>query len=296
MSTLRVTQSMLVGRSVASMQQGLVRLSAAQEQLSTGKRINRPSDSPTDTSSAMRLRASMKATEQYSRNAEDGLGRLGLVDTTLTSVYDGVSQARVLAAQGINGASGSATSREALAAEVDQIRADLLGQANTKYLSRPVFGGVTSGGQAYDANGDFVGVAGALTRRVGDDVRVRVDVDGQSVFGDGAASVFAELDALSASLRAGDSAGLRTSLDALDQRITTVSTAQATIGASYQRIEKAQTALMDRQLYLKTTLSDVEDVDLAKATVELNLQQVAYQAALGATAKVIQPSLLDFLR
>ena len=294
MSTLRLTQGMLVSRAQTAVQLGLSRFSAAQQQVSTGKRINRPSDSPPDTATAMRLRASLKAVDQYARNASDGTARLGLVDQTLTGVYAAVSRARDIALQGSGSTGGS--SREALATEVDQIRDDLLSQANTTYLTRPVFGGTTAGGKAYDSTGTFVGVAGAIPRQVGDDVKVRVDVDGRTVFGDGSTSVFAELDALSTALRTNDGVGLTAGLDALAARLNAVSTAQASVGASAKRIEQAEASLIDRQLSLTSSLSDLEDVDLARATVDLNLQQVAYQAALAATARVMQPSLLDFLR
>jgi len=296
MSTMRLTQSMMVGRSQSAVQTALGRLSAAQEQLSTGKRLNRPSDSPTDTTSAMRLRSSLKAMDQYARNASDGIGRLALVDQTLFSVTDQVRRAREIALEGANTGAAGQSARDALATEVDQIREDLVNQANTRYLTRPVFGGVTAGNDAYDDNGTFVGVAGAIPRRVGDDVNVRVDVDGRTAFGDGATSVFAELDALSTALRAGDTTGIENSLGDLADRITTISTAHANVGAAYKRLEQAQSTLVDRQLDLTTTLSDLEDVDLAKATIDVNLQEVAYQAALAATAKVLQPSLMDFLR
>jgi flagellar hook-associated protein 3 FlgL len=287
---------MLLGRSQSAVQSAMGRLAAAQEQLSTGKKINRPSDSPTDTTSAMRLRASLKATEQYGRNASDGLGRLALVDQTLFSVTDLVGRAREIALQGANTGGSDQNARDALATEVDQIRDELLNQSNTQYLTRPVFGGVTAGTAAYDDNGTFVGVAGAIPRRVGENVSVDVQVDGRTVFGDGAGSVFAELDALSTALRTGDSAGLQTSLDSLAARASTVATAHANVGAAYKRLETAQTGLVDKQLHLTTSLSDVEEVDLAKATIDVSLQQVAYQAALAATAKTLQPSLLDFLR
>jgi flagellar hook-associated protein 3 FlgL len=296
MSTMRLTQTMMVSRSQSAVQVALGRLASAQEQLSTGKRLNRPSDSPTDTTSAMRLRASLKAVDQYARNASDGLGRLAVADQTLFGVTDLVSRAKEIALEGANTGASDQNARDALATEVDQIRAELVNQANTQYLTRPVFGGVTAGTTAYDDNGTFVGVAGAIPRRVGDDVDVDVQVDGRTVFGDGASSVFAELDALATALRAGDSTGVQTSLGELGDRLTTVSTAHANVGAAYKRIEQAQSSLVDRQLNLTTSLSDVEDVDLARATIDVSLQQVAYQAALASTAKVLQPSLLDFLR
>ncbi|HRK48069.1 MAG TPA: flagellin, partial [Nocardioides sp.] len=87
-----------------------------------------------------------------------------------------------------------------------------------------------------------------------------------------------------------------TSLDALSDRATTVSTMHATVGATYKRIETAQSGLVDRKLNLTTSLSNIEDIDLAEASIEVSMRQVAYQAALAATAKTLQPSLMDFLR
>jgi flagellar hook-associated protein 3 FlgL len=296
MSTFRVTQRTLVDHSLNSLQLGLGRLGDLQNQLTSGRRLNRPSDSPTDTSTAMRVRSSLSANEQYSRNAADGIGRLGLVDQTLFGVTDLVGRARELALQGANSGNMSSASREALATEVDQIRDALLDEANAAYLSRPVFGGITSGTVAYDATGTYVGQSGQIDRRVGENSKVRVDVDGRAIFGDGPTSAFAELDALSFALRAGDEPGVKVSLDALATRLKAVSTEHANVGAAYKRIEQAQTSLDAKKLDLVTALSDVENIDLPRTMVDINLQEVAYQTALASTARVIQPSLLDFLR
>jgi flagellar hook-associated protein 3 FlgL len=272
------------------------RLSDLQQQLSSGRRLNRPSDSPTDTSTAMRLRSSLAAAEQYDRNAEDGLGRLALVDQTLFGVTDLVSRARAIAVQGANSGAMSPASREALATEVDQIRAALLDDANTAYLSRPVFGGITAGDVAFDDTGTFVGTDGEISRRVSDNAKVRVDVDGKALFGDGPTSAFAELDALSNALRAGDDPGVQASLGALTSRLTVISTVHADVGAAYKRIEEAQSALETKKLDLTTSLTEVENIDLPRTMIDINLQEVAYQTALASAARVLQPSLIDFLR
>jgi flagellar hook-associated protein 3 FlgL len=295
-STFRVTQRTIVDRSLGGIQMGLSRLSEVQEQLSTGRRINRASDSPTDAASAMRLRSQLSAVEQFSRNAQDGMGRLKVVDDMMTDVTETVISARGLAVQGANSGSMSPASREALAVEVDQLREAMLDQANATYLSRPVFGGTVSGDKAYDTTGAFVGDGGAMNRRIADGTRVRVDVDGRTVFGDGATSVFAELSALSTALRAGDQAGVQTSLTALDLRQKTVSDAHAKVGATYKRIEQAQTNLVDAELNLKSELAEVENIDLPKTTMDLNMAEFGYKTALAASARVMQPSLMEFLR
>jgi flagellar hook-associated protein 3 FlgL len=295
MTSFRVTQNMIVGGSTARLQGNLSRLAELQEQLSSGRRLNRPSDSPTDTAQAMRLRGSLSSLEQYSRNAADGASRLGLADQALTTSTELIAHARDLGVQG-NSGSASPASRSALAAEIDQVRASLLDQANTTYLSRPVFGGVANGDKAYDDTGAYVGVPGEVTRRVGDDARVRVDVDGRAVFGDGATSVFAELDDLSNALRAGDTAAIGAGLQKLADRINTVGTAHADLGAAQNRVERAQDQIQDSQLGLTASLTDIENIDLPRTMIDLNMQEVAYQAALTATARVVQPSLVDFLR
>lgn len=296
MSSMRVTQNMLVDRSVGSLQLGLTRLAKVQEQLSTGRQLNRPSDSPTDTTAAMRMRSGIADQTQYTRNAEDGLAWLGLVDQTLSGVTTQVRRARELALQGASTGTTSQSARDTLATEIDQIRGSLVADGNTTYLGRPIFGGITSGPQAFADDGTFVGVPGAVVRNIADGIRVQVDVIGTDVFGPSADSVFTDLTDLAAALRAGDSAAVGTGLDALAGRLTQIGSAQATVGARYARVDTAAQKGRDTVLDLTSSLSEVENVDLPRAMVDLQLQQVAYQAALASTARVMQPSLIDFLR
>lgn len=292
----RVTQRMMTATSLDHLQRGLGTLSRTQERLSTGRQINRPSDDPTGTTSAMRLRSSAAAQAQYSRNAQDGLGWLTQADAALDSATSTVKRARDLALQGASAPATSPGAREALAVEVDQLRAQLVSQANTTYLERPVFGGVTGGTQAYDASGTYVGTVGDVNRRIADGVTVKVDVDGPSAFGTGSTSAFAELDALSTALRSGDKAGITAGIAALNTRVETLTSARTAAGVRYQRLELADQSASDALLALGNQLGTIENADLTKTTVDLKMQEVAYQAALAATSRVIQPSLLDFLR
>ncbi|GCD89526.1 flagellar hook-associated protein FlgL [Nocardioides sp. LS1] len=295
MTVTRVTQTMLSRRALDGLQAGLGRVSRVQEQLSTGRIINRPSDDPTGATAAMRLRSSVADQQQYARNANDGAGWLDHIDTTLGSMTSQVRRARELAIGGINGAVGG-PSREAMATEVDQLRAGLIGDANATYLGRPVFGGITSGAAAYDATGAYIGKPGEVVRTVADGVKVRVDQDGPSAFGIDGDSVFDHLATLSTALRAGDQAGIATAIDVLDKDGTRITNARTDVGTRAARIEQAHALAGDAELSLTSALSEIENTDLPKATVDLQLQQVAYQAALAATAKVIQPSLMEFLR
>ena len=117
----RVTQRMLTEGSLGNLQRNLGRLAALQEQLSTGRVINRPSDNPTGTTAAMRIRTSVSDQGQYARNAQDGLGWLTQVDSTLDGVTTAVRRARDLALQGANTGAMGQQARDALAIEVENL-------------------------------------------------------------------------------------------------------------------------------------------------------------------------------
>ena len=292
----RVTQNMMSERSLAGMQLGLTRLAKVQEQLSTGRILNRPSDSPIDTASAMSLRKGLGDQQQFLRNTSDGLAWLNTADSTLSSMSDRIRKARELGVQGANTGTLSAEARNAVAAEIEGIRDGLVKLANTTYLDRPIFGGITAGSKAYDDSGAFVGEAGAVTRTVATGVRINVNVDGPTVIGPDGANLFDDLTAIAAAIRAGDSAATATGLDALQTGLGRVTAALSDVGSRTVRVEAAEQAAIDAELSVKNSLSEVENTDLPKALMELKLQETAYQAALASTARVMQPSLIDFLR
>ena len=83
-SALRVTQRTVTNTLLSGLQANMARMQQLQEQLSSGRQLNRPSDSPVKTVEAMQFRATLRRTEQYVRNADDGLALLGAADTALT--------------------------------------------------------------------------------------------------------------------------------------------------------------------------------------------------------------------
>lgn len=296
MALTRVTQSMLSDRAVSSLQLGLGRLGRTQEQLSTGRILNRPSDSPTDAVSAMRIRSALADQQQYVRNGGDAQAWLDHADSTITGMLDSVRRARDLALAGANNGVANQQVREALAAEVDQLRESLVAGANTTYLGRPIFGGVTAGDTAYDAAGAFTGTVGAVNRVVGSGARLQVNVNGPDVFGPDGATLFDGLEQLSADLRSGNFAGISASLTTLDTASARMTTVLADVGTRAARVERAVRTAGDAVISMTSSLSEIENVDLPRAMVDLKLQEVAYQAALASTARVMQPSLLEFLR
>jgi len=295
MSSYRITQRSLSQGTLANLQTNLARFQRLQEQLSSGRSITRPSDSPTGTVSSLRLRAESRRSEQLLRNALDGMGWLATADTALTEGLGLVRRARDLALSGANGAIGQ-EARSAMAAEIDVLRDGLLTVANTTYLDRPVFGGTAGGGVAYDPAGAYVGDAGRVARTVAPGVDVRVNLTGEEVFGPSGDDLFAVLSDVAYHLRTDPAALTAGDLERLDTAFLRLQNSLATAGARYHQVEIMQARTESNQLDTKSELSEVEGVDLPATIVELQLQEVAYQAALGATARVLTPSLVDFLR
>jgi flagellar hook-associated protein 3 FlgL len=130
---------------------------------------------------------------------------------------------------------------------------------------------------------------------VGTNTKVAVNVDGRTVFGDGNESIFNVLAEIATKLESNPEA-LKVELDRLDTRAATIRNGLSTVGARTNQMERMRQAATDMAANVTNSLSDVEDIDLPQTITELQLQQTAYQAALAAGARVVQPSLVEFLR
>jgi flagellar hook-associated protein 3 FlgL len=139
-----------------------------------------------------------------------------------------------------------------------------------------------------------------VDRRIGAEMTVRVDAEGEKVFGsdpadgNGGNSVFALLDSMIAKLN--DTGSVSEDLNAIDARLNTVINARAEVGTRHAQILKAQETNLDEAVSLEARRSGIEDPDIGKVILDLKMQEVAYQAALQVTARVLQPTLMDFLR
>ena len=293
----RVTQRSIALNSLTNLQNAQSRTAKLQEQLSSGKSLSKGSDDSVRAAAALRLNDQIAGNDENGRNIADARAWNSTQENALNGVADRLSYVRGLAVRAGN-ATLDGKGRAAIVAEIGEAKRAILGAANTQYQGRAVFAGTRDTTVAYvDGTWAAADDGGAVTRTVSPGVEMTVNVNGRQVFGDGTPnSVFAELDALSAAVTGGDSAGIGTALTKLDTRINLNATAMATIGARDNQLDHAEEVNANHRQYLQTQLDDVEGVDLAKTFVEFKLQGAAYEPALQATAKTIQPTLLDFLR
>lgn len=300
---MRVTHRAVTQTALLGLNTQLSAVTKLQQQLTSGKQISTASDSPTGTNKSLQLRQDQSAVQQYAKNISDGQSWLDATDTALTSAINQVQRVRDLTVKAMNTGSASTSSQQAISVEVAALRASLIGVANSSINGRPLFGGPTQNGTAYEpGTGAYVGVPAkpdgevvGMTRRVSDADSVRIDITGPEAFGASPDDLFTIVGRIAADV-VGDTGALAGDLDALDGALQNLLGAAASVGARSARVEAAGQVNTDLQLTLAAQLVDVEDIDLAKTIMELNQTEVGYKAALQATAQVIQPTLLDFLR
>lgn len=296
---MRVTNSMVLASTLRDLNGSLSRLQDAQTTLTTGRVVRSPSDDPTQASMAMKIRAQIRRAEQRDRNLLDARGWLGAADSALTTGLDRLGRVKELAVQASNTGALNQSARSALASEISSIRDELLALANSEYIDRPLFNGTVEG-RAYDpATGAYLGNDAAVRREVAAGNVVAVNTTGEEVFGSQSApegDLFAVLDRLSAAIAAGDATAIAVEHDHLDAGRERIAQVVGQLGSRAARLETIEARNATELVELRGSLSQIEDADLAEALIGVKTRENAYNAALTAAAKVIPPSLVDYLR
>lgn len=295
---MRVTNRMLVDQGVGRLRERIDAFERAQRALATGRRLHVSSDDVAGMNRALGLRSTLAAGAQAIRNAEDGAMWTELADSRLSTLVDQLQRVRELVVTGIN-ATSNPTERAAMRAEAVQAADAFASLANSRHDGRPLFAGFSAGDAVAKVAGTwaYLGDSGRAVRRVSETEQVEVSVTGDVVFGFAAGEdVLTLLDRVADQLGTGDIAGLQTSLAAVDRAMGRLLDGRAALGTAGARIEQVLLRARAEEVTLRTQLSEVEDADMAQSIMELQVQEVALQAAQGALARALQPSLAAFLR
>lgn len=316
---MRVTTKMLSQSLINNVNTNLNKMEKYQNQLSSGKIINRPSDNPVATSRLLVAQSALKAQEQYSSNMKESANWLDTVDGALDSVGNILQRAREIAVTGASGTLASG-SMGALADEIDNMVAELVQTANSSYADRYLFGGGKTGRPPFEITGrdnrskitavQFISkkfdkslLAETYSRKVEIEAGVKIDIAcGKTAFHTDTNgnteinAVFNKLIELREKLDAGDQNAINPLIGDIDKYIDNVLSERAVGGAKSKRIEIAQSRLSSYELNLIDLVGKLGDTDYAVTSTFFNSQRTVYQASLAVGAKLIQPSLLDFLR
>jgi flagellar hook-associated protein 3 FlgL len=295
--TVRITQNMLNTTLLYDLQNVTGQLQTSEQQLSSGYKLNQPSDDPYGASQALKLRADLAANQQYQGNVSDANSWQSVADTALGDIGDSLQRARDLVIQGGNDTNGT-SDRQAIVTELTQLIDSIKTDANTQYAGRYIFSGTSTNTQPYQlgTNDGYSGNTALITREIGAGVQVAINQPGSGVIGDASSGLLATLRTIVNDLQSGNTNALNTTdLSALDSANDTLLNARAQVGALSDRLTTATNRLQQTEQSTTQLLSNVQDADMTQVMINFSTQQAAYQAALRAGAQIIQPSLMDFL-
>ncbi|WP_339263883.1 flagellar hook-associated protein FlgL [Geobacillus sp. FSL K6-3411] len=297
---MRITQSMLANNMLKQITRSYEKLDQYQTQLSTGKKITRPSDDPVVAMKGIAYRSNLAEVEQFKRNFSEAYNWVENSDAALDKATQALQRIRELIVQASND-TYEETQRQAISQEIKQLTEHLVTIANTKVGDKYIFNGAQTTEPPVTVNAD-----GTITVSTNDQqlnielakgVYIPVNIPPSTAFGAGN-GLFSDLQELAASLENASTTGdeLTGYLDKLDNHLTHLLGVRAELGARMNRIELMEDRVDGQQVIAEKILSDNEDVDLEKVIIDLKTQESVHRAALAVGARIIQPTLVDFLR
>ncbi len=286
---MRVTQSMLSNNMLSNLSNSYNRLAKLQDQISTQKKFTKPSDDPVAAMMGMGYRTDLTQIQQYTRNIGEVTNWVDSTDSALNDAVSALQRIRELTVSASNGTQGE-DERAAIAEEVKQLKEQLIMIGDTQIGDKYIFNGNNTNVRPSE-NGFS---SGQINVEVFKGIKIQVNTEGSSLFGDMLATG-GDIDQLINALESNDGT-VGNFLSNLDSNINEFLSARALIGAKQNRVAMMEDRLSQQEVFAQKILSDNEDVEVEKVITEFTTQESVHQAALSIGSKIIQTSLVDFLR
>ena len=302
---MRVTDQQIFRTAKSDVLTARNRLYKAQQTVASGRNINTPSDDPIGMKRVLDYSSSLDALAQFERNISFGQARLETAEDSLSHADELLSQAKDVA---INQSSQhfDQDTRDSAIEIVENLYDQLMDMANTRMGRTYIFAGYNSDTPPFERDADFNitynGDDGAVGLRISENSTISLNADGEEIFqiddpGGGAPiSVFDMLRDLRTALINDDLTGIQDQVGLLAAAKDHLQDVRAANSGHYQRLDMTGSHLTKVKLNLENSLSDLQKADMTEAVLELQMEKTAYEAALSASAKVFETSLLDFLR
>jgi len=292
---MRVTYNMIANNVLRNLSSNLTRLEKLQNQLSSGKKIIKPSDDPVSTSRLIELKSTLNANKQYSRNIDFLKTELNVADKALQDISSTLTRIKELAVRGAN-ETLSQEDRNAIAKEVDQLIDHLIQIGNTNVSGRYIFGGYKTSEAPLEKNENVVlykGDGNLRSVEISNNVLINASPTGKSLFVD--SGMFDTLVSLKEALLGGNTSQITETIDKIDAISERVSSELSGLGARLSRVELTSDLLSEKYTKYTDLLSKQEDIEIEEVVLKLYAQQNVYQASLISAARALQPSLINYL-
>lgn len=271
----------------------------ANEVVSSAKKINQLSDDPVGLVTLLDLRSSLAGVEQLGRNIQVGRSWLSAAESSLTQTQDLLSEIKSTCIQ-MSSATVGSSERSSASTLVDGYLSQLLSLANEEVGGRYIFSGSKTDTQPFALNGPgtavvYSGDSTPFSIRIGKNLTVEVGRDGEEAFGPAASGVFDLLIDLKGYLASNNVGGIQQVMGELDSEMESMRSLISNTGTRILRLDTKEKVLSDVKLNYTDRKSQIEDADIVQAIMDLKGKELAYQAALSSSSKVMGLSLVDYL-
>ncbi len=299
--TTRVTLETFVNSTLTSVLKSTSNMSKLQEQITTGKKINRPSDDPAGTRKILSLRSDGLRLDQYASNIQTATSALDHNESNLNTIANALQRITELSIQGVSGTAGQET-RNINAGEINQLLETILQSANSKRLGSYVFAGTETTTQPFVATRNSAGKIESITYNgnrekieynIGPNTNAQVNQTGAEIFMD--ADLFGAIIRERDSLATGAISFARTELDNLESAAENIRNSIAKTGGIASTLELSGNRIDQTKLSLRETLASTESADIAETILKLSEQQSIFEASLASSSYIFRTSILDYL-
>jgi len=266
----------------------------AQTQVTSGKKVSKPSDDPVAASDIIRLTGEKAESDQFVKNIDAARSRLGAADSILDSVEQMLERVQVLGQSSL----GNLVNATAFTTEIDGLRDQILSAANAMHAGRYIFGGSVTSVPPYQQTAgvvSYLGNSNAVVLQAGRNTTIQAQIPGSEIFTTAGVDVFATIRNLSTAIQAGNRAAIDTELGNLKQAWTRVSTARTRVGGYVNLADSLSSQFTTAGILRAQHLSNVQDADPAQSITQLTLSQTSLQATLAVGARIAQMSLIDYI-
>lgn len=297
----RVNLQTVINSTILDIQLSTFRMQRLQEQIASGKKINRPSDDPSGARKVLSLRSEGLRLEQYSKNIQTSIRSIEFSTSTLHDTTTFIQRVQELTIQGVNGATDQA-GRDAIASEINGILEAILQIANSSRMGLYIFAGTETTTMPFEATRNAEGDITAITYKgnrekikypVGPGSSTQVNQPGAEVFID--SKIFTTLMAIRDNLAGGALEFARAELDNIKNAHTDILQFVSKGGAIVSALEFSDNRMKDAKVSLEGTLGEVEGADLAELILKLKEQENILQAVLASGVFILNTSILDFM-
>jgi flagellar hook-associated protein 3 FlgL len=296
---MRVTFQSTFRNGLFDVNQAAEQLATQSSQVSSGKRMQAPSDDPIAAAGAVREHSEMATLDKYIAADSSVNSRLSVTDSLMSDI---ITQIEAAQSSGVAGRSTilNQTQRDAISNQIRGVRDSIMRSMNTQYQGVYLFSGGQSNTPAYNAGPPISAYQGDANVQYVDVARgrqVQVTFDGGSIMqGSASNDLLTSLTNLADAVQAGNMAGVDSALAEVNAGHDRAQTAQSKIGTDMSMLTEDSNRLGDLRRAADARRSKFEDANMTQAISGMTQGTQAYNAALAALAKAGQLSLLDYVK